>query len=322
MTHAGGLLSCYLLFLVSFTLAISRTSPPDGAVVVRQSDTKNGEYSTISAAVATLSGGETIFIYPGTYEEQVSISVADVTMLCYTEDTGTYKSNVATITNNLNAQDNGGNDACATLRAEKDGFNLYNCIVKNTYGQGTQATAVAARGNKQGFYGSSFTGYQDTLLADGGYQYYSNCYIEGAVDYIYGDASAWFGECTLASNGGGAITANSREEASDASYYVIDNSMIIQASSSTSDLTEKVYLGRPWRALARVVFQNSELPDLINPKGYTTLASNATPIFSEYGNTGDGSDTSGRLYYTPISAAISKSSVLGSDWKSWTDTTY
>lgn len=35
-----------------------------------------------------------------------------------------------TITNNLNAQDNGGNDACATLRAEKDGFNLYNCIVK------------------------------------------------------------------------------------------------------------------------------------------------------------------------------------------------
>ncbi|KAK0195128.1 pectin methyl esterase [Armillaria mellea] len=322
MIHVGSLLSCYLLFLVPFTLAVSRTSPPDGAVVVRQSGTESGEYSTINAAVATLSGGETIFIYPGTYEEQVNISVADVTMLCYTEDTGTYNSNVVTITNNLNAQDNGGNDACATLRAEKDGFNLYNCIVKNTYGQGKQATAVAARGNKQGFYGSSFTGYQDTLLADGGYQYYSNCYIEGAVDYIYGDASAWFGECTLASNGGGAITANSREEASDASYYVIDNSVIIQASSSTSDLTEKVYLGRPWRVLARVVFQNSELPYLINPKGYTTLASNATPIFSEYGNTGNGSDTSGRLYYTPISAAISKSSVLGSDWKNWTDTTY
>ena len=39
--------------------------------------------------------------------------------------------------------------------------------------------------------------FQDTLLADGGKQYYSNCYIAGAVDYIYGDASAWFGECTL-----------------------------------------------------------------------------------------------------------------------------
>lgn len=322
MIHTGGLLSCYLLSLVSFTLATSRTSPPDGAVVVRQSGTKSGEYSTISAAVATLSGGETVFIYPGTYEEQVNITVADVTISCYTEDIGTYKSNVVTITNNLNAQDNGGNDACATLRAEKDGFNLYNCIVKNTYGQGKQATAVAARGNKQGFYGSSFTGYQDTLLADGGYQYYSNCYIEGAVDYIYGDASAWFGECTLASNGAGAITANSRSEASDASYYVIDNSVIVQANSSTSDLTEKVYLGRPWRVLARVVFQNSELPDLINPKGYTTLASNATPIFSEYGNTGNGSDTSERLYYTAISAAISKSSVLGSDWKNWTNTTY
>ncbi|KAK0213112.1 pectin methyl esterase [Desarmillaria ectypa] len=322
MIYAAGLLPCYLLLLVSLALAASRTSPPDGAIVVRQSGTKSGEYSTISGAVATLSGGETIFIYPGTYKEQVSISVTNVTMLCYTEDTGTYKSNVVTITNNLNAQDNGGNDACATLRAEKDGFNLYNCIVKNTYGQGKQATAVAARGNKQGFYGSSFTGYQDTLLADGGYQYYSNCYIEGAVDYIYGDASAWFGECTLASNGGGAITANSREKASDPNYYVIDNSVVIQAHSSTSDLTKKVYLGRPWRALARVVFQNSELSDLINPQGYNTLASNATPIFSEYRNTGNGSDTSKRLYYTPISAALSKSSVLGSDWKSWTDTSY
>lgn len=43
--------------------------------------------------------------------------------------TGSYKSNQVTITNNLNARDNGGNDACATLRAEKDGFNLYNCNV-------------------------------------------------------------------------------------------------------------------------------------------------------------------------------------------------
>ncbi|KAG6874686.1 hypothetical protein C0992_006980 [Termitomyces sp. T32_za158] len=116
----------------------------------------------------------------------------------------------------------------------------------------------------------------DTLLADAdGPQYYSNCYIEGAVDYIYGAASAWFGECTLASIGGGAITANSREVATDTSYYVFDSSTI--TSNTSTDLTQKVYLGRPWRVLARVVYQRSVLPDIINAAGWTTMAAGATP---------------------------------------------
>jgi pectinesterase len=155
----------------------------------------------------------------------------------------------------------------ATVRAEKDNLAMYNINVANTYGQGKQATALAARGHKQGYYGCQFTGYQDTLLADaaGGSQYYSNCYIEGAVDYIYGDASAWFGECVLASNGGGAITANSRNNATEPSYYVIDSSTITSATSA--NLVNAVYLGRPWRMYARVVFQRSVLPNLINPAG-------------------------------------------------------
>lgn len=93
---------------------------------------------------------------------------------------------------------------------------------------------------------------QDTLLADGGgLQYYSNCYIAGAVDWIYGDASAWFGECTIAAVGGGAITAMSRNSATETTYYVIDHSKVISASSTS--LTGKTYLGRPWREYARVV---------------------------------------------------------------------
>lgn len=226
-----------------------------------------------------------------------------------------------TITNNLNAQDNGGNDPCATVRAHSANFKMYNVIVKNTYGAGKQATALSAKATRQGYYGCSFTGYQDTLLADGpGYQYYSNCYIEGAVDYIYGAASAWFGECTLASVGGGAITANSRTLASDPGYYVIDSSTI--TSNTSTNLVGKVYLGRPWRALARVVFQRSTLPNLINAAGWTTLAANATPIFMEYENTGAGADTSKRVNETPLSAQITHAQVLGSDYATWIDTTF
>lgn len=42
-------------------------------------------------------------------------------------------------------------------------------------------------------------------------------------------------------------------------------------------LAGKVYLGRPWRALARVIFQNSVLTDVVNPLGWTTLYDGATP---------------------------------------------
>jgi pectinesterase len=85
---------------------------------------------------------------------------------------------------------------------------------------------LTANGDQQGYYACGFYGYQDTLYAKAGKQYYSNCYIEGAVDFIFGAAAAWFGECTIASNGGGAITANSRSSTTDTTWYVIDSSTV------------------------------------------------------------------------------------------------
>ncbi|KAJ7676219.1 pectin methyl esterase [Mycena rosella] len=316
------------LFALPAVLGLSRTTPPAGAIVVRQTGATAGQFTTISAAMASLSGtaAVTVFIYPGTYHEQVNITHPNLQIMGSTTDTGSYKQNTVIITNNLNAQDNGGNDACATVRATTAASNLriYNVNIANSFGAGKQATALSATGTQQGFYGLSVSGYQDTLLADGGgavrYQYYSNCFIEGAVDYIYGSASAWFGECTLASNGGGAITANSRESATDPTYYVIDSSTI--TSGTTTSLTGDVYLGRPWRMYARVIFQRSVLPDLINPIGYTTLAAGATPIYSEFMNTGAGASTAQRVMYTPTFALISHEQVLGSNYSNWIDSSF
>ncbi|KAJ7851607.1 pectin methyl esterase [Mycena olivaceomarginata] len=316
----------FSLLSIPLVLGVSRTAPPAGAIVVRQTGATAGQFTTISAAMASLSGTApaTVFIYPGTYKEQVIITHPSLTIMGSTTDTGSYKQNTVTITDNLNAQDNGGNDACATVRATSSASNLriYNVNIVNSFGVGKQATALSAKGTRQGFYGLSVTGYQDTLLADGGgFQYYSNCYIQGAVDYIYGSASAWFGECTLASNGGGAITANSRDSTTDPSYYVIDSSTITSAPGAPS-LVGDVYLGRPWRMYARVVFQNSVLPNLINPIGYTTLAAGATPIYSEIGNTGAGASTSKRVTYTPITAPLTHAQVLGSDYGTWIDESF
>ncbi|KAK1222934.1 hypothetical protein PQX77_014211 [Marasmius sp. AFHP31] len=348
MKRSSYLLLHWTLLTSLFSISFALTTPPSGAVVVRQSGTKSGEYSTVSAAVASLGSGSsnrTIFIYPGiflilglflpyslshslhfpsvgTYKEQVVIGYGGpLTIYGYATSGGNWKTNEVTITNNLNAQDNGGNDGCATVRAQKANLKLYNLNIANTYGPGKQATALSARGTKQGFYGLYITGYQDTLLADvSGVQYYSNCLIEGAIDYIYGKASAWFGECTLSNNGaGGAITANSRETPDDPGYYVIDSSKV---TSSVSGLTGKVFLGRPWRVLARVVYQRTELGDTINPKGWTTMAEGATPTFMEFENTGAGSNTSQRQMTTPQNALLTKDVVLGSDYKTWIDTSF
>lgn len=62
-----------ILFVV--VRAVSRTSPPSGAVVVNPS-ASSGQYSTLTAAVASLpndGSSQVIFMYPGTYEEQVLI---------------------------------------------------------------------------------------------------------------------------------------------------------------------------------------------------------------------------------------------------------
>ncbi|KAJ5166316.1 pectinesterase A [Penicillium canariense] len=302
------------------TRRTSRTSAPSGCLTVGS----GGTYSTIGDALDALGSSTSsacIYVASGTYTEQLTINYAGaLTLYGQTADTGTYKDNTVTITHTISSADAGSLDKSATVNVVSDGFTMYNINVANGYGQGAQAVALVGNADRLGFYGCQFTGYQDTLYAKSGTQYYSNCMIEGAVDYIFGDASAWFGECDIVSNGGGAITANSREESSDTSWYAIDNCNIKPASGM--DLDSEVYLGRPWRVLARVIYQNSELGSLINAKGWTTMADGATPLYYEYNNSGDGSDTAEREYETSISAGVTKTTVLGSDYKDWIDSSW
>ena len=65
--------------------------------------------------------------------------------------------------------------------------------VTNDAGQAAQAVALSTGGTNQGFYASSILGWQDTTYVHSGSQFFGRCYIEGAVDFIYGTtANAWF----------------------------------------------------------------------------------------------------------------------------------
>lgn len=187
------------LVTVAAALATSRTSAPSGCITVGS----GGSYSTIQSAVDTLSTSSStaqcLFIEPGTYSEQVLVSSrkAQLTIYGYTSDTSSYSSNEVTITGSLSQADGLSNDETATLRVKATNFKLYNVNVANTYGKGSQAVALSAYADS-GYYACAFTGYQDTLLAQTGYQLYAGCMIEGVTDFIFGqNAPAWFEDCDI-----------------------------------------------------------------------------------------------------------------------------
>ncbi|KAL1637774.1 hypothetical protein SLS56_000329 [Neofusicoccum ribis] len=305
--------------------ALALTSPPSGALTVGSS----GTYSTIQDAVDALStsssSAQTIFIYQGTYKEQVVIPQLSgkLTIYGYSEDETSYSGNTVTISAGKSQADGLDNDGTATLAVHTGDIAIYNIDVANTYGSGSQAVALSAYASgNHGYYGLKLTGFQDTLLAQEGNQVYANCYIEGATDFIFGqEAAAWFEGCDLrvASASLGYLTANGRDSSSNPSYYVINNSTVA-AADGASVSSGAIYLGRPWRNYARVVFQETELSDIINAAGWAEWSSSDTRTdevtFEEYGNTGDGASTSDRASFSKqISSPVSMSDVIGStDW--------
>jgi hypothetical protein len=51
-----------------------------------------------------------------------------------------------------------------------------------------------------GAYGCPFIGFQDALLTNQGTQLFSNCYIEGSVDFIWGFLKTYFHQCLIESS--------------------------------------------------------------------------------------------------------------------------
>ncbi|KAK6985026.1 pectinesterase [Favolaschia claudopus] len=314
----------------------SRTSPPSGAVIVKN-PAASGQFSTIQAAINSLpndSSSRTIFIFPGTYSEQVSITrTGPTTILGSTTDTTSYTSNSVTITHSLSAAAAGNDDSSGTLRVHKDNFSMYNVNVRNTFGVGSQALALSSYGNNIGYYGCAFYGYQDTVLANEGTlscnQYFGVDYIEGAVDYIFGQhARVFFQRNVIASVAAGAITADGPTSASDTSLFVINRSTVQTSTAAKTDLTGKVFLGRPWTQWARVAFTNTNLGALINGAGWeiwsTATPNTAAVTFAEFRNTGTGASGTRASFSKKLSstAGYNAADVLGSNWTSWVDQAY
>ncbi|KAF9265921.1 pectinesterase [Marasmius fiardii PR-910] len=341
-------LSAFLVF-VQTVIAGPRTSPPSGSVIVRAGTSTSGEFKSVQAAVNSLpndGSARSIFIYPGTYTEKVYITRSGaLTIYGYTTDTSTYTQNQATISFNSGLDTSSSNDETGTLRIHTDNFKMYNVNVKNTRGAGTQAGALSEYGNRAGFYGCAFYGYQDTLYANQGTQVYLKGYIEGKTDFIYGRLGrAYFGGNTIAVKGPGYITASGRQS-DDAGSYVFNANTIVQASGAESGTSGGYYFGRPWSRNkfllfflmsptnhhSRVIFKNTNLQVAPNKALWTLWNGDSNSVahtlFADYKTSGTGASSLARASFATVlsdsqASSYSISSAVGSDYASWVDTSY
>jgi pectinesterase len=246
-----------------------------------------------------------IEIASGTYHERVIVTQnhANITFL------GMGKSpKDVVITNSLNAKQAGGTFFTETVEINGAGFEADNITFENTAGNTGQAVAVANRSDRSIFKHCRFLGHQDTLFADYGRQYYVDSYIEGGVDFIFGNAAAVFDHTELHANGPGYLTAQSRTAPDQATGYVILNSKV--TSGIASSAKDSVGLGRPWRPFSRVVYIHTELPSDIPPAGWNNWgnASNEqTAFYAESNSTGPGANSAARAPWSrQLTAAQTK----------------
>ena len=246
-----------------------------------------------------------IEIAPGVYHERLIVTQnhENVTLI------GKGNSpDAVVITNSLNAKQAGGTFLTSTVDIEATGFEADNITFENSAGNTGQAVAVSNRGDRTIFKHCRFLGYQDTLYADSGRQYYVDSYIEGGVDFIFGNAAAVFDRDEIHSNGPGYLTAQSRTAAEQTTGYVILNSRVTATLDPAAHKT--IFLGRPWRAYARVVFIHTELPVEIDPAGWVKWRPDDPPpvaYYAESGTTGPGASPATRVEWshqlTPAEAA-------------------
>jgi pectinesterase len=293
----------FVFFLVKATAQEIR---PTKLIVAQDG---SGDYTTIQEAIHACRdlgyARVTISIRNGTYKEKLiipswktAISLIgenrDSTIITYDDYSGK---------ENPNAGEPGAKPKLSTFTSytmlvQGNDITLENLTIQNTAGRVGQAVALHVEGDRVKVTNCNIIGNQDTLLVtrDGSRQYFKDCYIEGTTDFIFGEATALFVNCTIKSLSNSFITAASTREHTPFGF-VFQHCKLIAGSEATS-----VYLGRPWRPFAKTVFMNCELGSHIRAAGWDPWKGDAmfpdkdkTAFYAEYKNYGPGSAISQRV---------------------------
>jgi len=296
------LLACALVFLGCAAKVAAPTPTPLSGPRSIQRD--------IDALPAT---GGVVTIPPGTYRERLVITKPHVTLRG-----GAADAKRTVIVAGESAGTVGSGFKSATVEVRGRDFRAENLTIMNDFNrthaqkqQGSQALALLVSGDRAVFSNVRLVGDQDTLYAGSSdctppghdpractptRQYFVDCYIEWNVDFIYGNSIAVFERCEIRSNPHviGYITAQGRQEEHEQSVFVFDRCKLTAYPG-----VAHVWLGRPWRPMASVVYLRTEMGAHIEPGGFREWHPGETSymdtvFYAEHGSTGPGAHAAER----------------------------
>lgn len=270
----------------------AQSAPVQDTIVVARDGT--GKFRNVQEAVESIRAfmdyTVTVYIKNGIYKEKVVIPswVKNVQLVGESPE-GT----VITYDDHANI-DKMGTFRTYTLKVEGSDITFKDLTIENNAAPLGQAVALHTEGDRLMFIGCRLLGNQDTVYtgSEGTRLLFTNCYIEGTTDFIFGPSTALFERCVIHSKRNSYITAASTP-ANMEFGYVFKNCKLTAAPNVT-----KVYLGRPWRPYAATVFINCEFGSHIRPEGWHNwkkAENEKTARYAEFGNTGEGADTSRRV---------------------------
>ncbi|MQL98695.1 hypothetical protein Taro_031417 [Colocasia esculenta] len=157
---------------------------------------------------------------------------------------------------------------------------------------GKQAVALRISADAAAFVGCSFHGAQDTLYDHAGRHYFRDCYIEGSVDFIFGDGRSLYEGCHLhaITNSYGALTAQNRGSMLEETGFSFIRCKVTGSGA--------LYLGRAWGTFSRVVFAFTFMDRTIIPNGWYNWGDKnreMTVFYGQYKCSGPGANFTGRV---------------------------
>ncbi|MGC9151283.1 MAG: pectinesterase family protein [Microbacter sp.] len=271
----------------------------------------NADYNTIQAAFNDVPDNYTgrwiIYVKPGTYYEKCELAATKPNVYLIGLDPDS-----CIITYNAYAgQSNGAGGTLGTnnsfsVAIDANDFYAANITFQNTQkndgstGTGAeQAVALRTKGDRQQYYNCKLLGYQDTYYTNSnGRIYMKNCYIEGSVDFIFGNGVMVLDSCTTFVNRNGGVNCAPNTDAASKFGYVFMNCTLSSLPQGVPDFNGTVmssfYLGRPWQNTPQAVYIHCYEPNTLNPQGWLNMTDGLNPFFAEYQCNGPGSNISNR----------------------------
>jgi len=288
----GASFLCLVVGIMLVTINSACASNSENLITVALDGT--GDYKSIQEAVtacgAFSSNEKKIFIKNGVYKGKVLIDSfhANISLVGESED-----KTIITY-DNFAGQDQIGTFTSYTLKILGDHIKIENLTVENSAGRVGQAVALHVEGDYFVAVKCRLLGNQDTLYAAGNNsrQYFKECFIEGTTDYIFGSAIAVFDKCEIHSMTDSYITAANTPKENQFGFVFFDCELTAESG------VKKVFLGRPWREYANVVFIRCFMGKHIIPEGWHNWGKpekENTTFYAEFENKGPGANVSKRV---------------------------